>query len=68
MKKFLLLPLAWLSHAALAQTITIRDISTREPLANTIIKDKNNLTYLDKNSPNYYAFGLFGNIKYLLLT
>jgi len=44
MKKFLLLPLAWLSHTAFAQTITIRDISTREPIANTIIKDKNNFT------------------------
>jgi hemoglobin/transferrin/lactoferrin receptor protein len=44
MKKFLLLPLACLSYAANAQTITIRDNSTREPINNVIIKDKNNLT------------------------
>jgi len=44
MKNFLLLPLVWFSYTAVAQTITIRDNSTREPIANVIIKDKNNLT------------------------
>ena len=44
MKKFLLLPLAWYSYTAMAQTITVRDNSTREPISNVIIKDKNNVT------------------------
>lgn len=42
MKKFLCLLLAWLSLNALAQNITIRDNSTREPICGVSIKDKNN--------------------------
>lgn len=44
MKKILFLPLAWLYFNAISQTITIRDNSTREPIYNVIIKDKNNVT------------------------
>ncbi len=44
MKKFLLLPMACLSFSAISQNITLRDNSTREPIANAIIKDKNNVT------------------------
>ncbi len=42
MKKKLCLLLAWLSFNALGQNITIRDNSTREPIYNVSIKDKNN--------------------------
>ncbi|MBL7922345.1 MAG: TonB-dependent receptor [Bacteroidia bacterium] len=42
MNKFLCLLLAWLSFSALGQNIIIRDNSTREPIYNVSIKDKNN--------------------------
>ena len=43
MKKLLFVPLACISMLSTAQTITIRDNSTREPLENVVIKDKNNI-------------------------
>ncbi|MBL7912095.1 MAG: TonB-dependent receptor [Bacteroidia bacterium] len=46
MKKFLVLPLAWLSFNAVGQSITVRDNSTREPIVNAIIKDKNNVSVI----------------------
>lgn len=40
MKKFLLLPLLWLSYSAMAQTILLIDKTTREPLPGQIIYTK----------------------------
>lgn len=42
MKKYLLFLFSGLSMASLAQTITVRDQSSREPLENVVIQDKNN--------------------------
>lgn len=44
MRKLYLLPLACVSLYAKAQTITVRDNSSREPIKDVIIKDKNNKT------------------------
>lgn len=44
MRKLYLLPLACISLYAQAQTITVRDNSSREPIKDVIIKDKNNKT------------------------
>jgi hemoglobin/transferrin/lactoferrin receptor protein len=41
MKKLLLLPLVCFYTHAIGQTIYVRDISTREPVTNAILKDKN---------------------------
>jgi hemoglobin/transferrin/lactoferrin receptor protein len=49
MKKILFMPLACISMLATAQTITVRDNSTREPVENVIIKDKNNKTVSTDN-------------------
>lgn len=44
MRKLYLLPLACITLYAKAQTITVRDNSSREPIKDVIIKDKNNKT------------------------
>ncbi len=43
MKKLLFMPLVCISMLSLAQTITVRDNSTREPVENVSIKDRNNV-------------------------
>jgi len=42
MKKILLMPLVCISMLSMAQTITVRDNSIREPIEGVVIKDKDN--------------------------
>src|SRR5688572_19115102 len=75
MKKILFMPLVCVSMLTVGQTITVRDNSTREPIPNVSIKDKNNsavttdnrgkadITSLDRSDSLIVSHLSYGSLK-----